>query len=275
MTGPVLITGATGFVGHQVVRQLVKSSAEIRAVIREGSQNKLIKGVPLEEVVTTPDLFAESADWWAKACEGVDTVIHVAWYAESGEYLQSPKNLDCLTGSVNMAKGASRAGVRRLVGIGTCFEYDLTGGRLSVESPLKPLSLYAAAKTAVFSALSQFLPSQGIEFLWCRLFYLYGDREDPRRLVPYLRSMLAAGKPAELGSGDQIRDFIDVAVAGEMIADEAMGGRQGAVNICSGIPITVREIAEKIADEYGRRDLLHFGVRPENEIDPPCVVGIK
>ena len=275
MTGTVLITGATGFVGHQVLRQLANSSVEIRAVIREGSQDRLINVVPLEDVITTPDLFAESADWWAKACEGVDTVIHVAWYAESGEYLQSPKNLDCLTGSVNMAKGASRAGVRRVIGIGSCVEYDLSGGRLSVESPLKSLSLYAAAKTAVFSTLSQFLPSQGIEFLWCRLFYLYGDREDSRRLVPYIRSMLAAGKPAELGSGDHIRDFTDVAVAGEMIADEAMGDRQGAVNICSGVPITVREIAEKIADEYGRRDLLHFGVRPDNKIDPPCVVGIK
>ena len=214
MTGTVLITGATGFVGHQVLRQLSDSSVEIRAVIREGSQDKLIEGVPLEEVITTPDLFAESADWWAEACEGVDTVIHVAWYVESGEYLQSPRNLDCLTGSVSMAKGAARAGVRRITGIGSCFEYDLTEGSLSVESPLKPLSLYAATKTAVFSTLSQFLPSQGVEFLWCRLFYLYGDREDPRRLVPYIRSMLAAGKPAELGSGDQIRDFTDVAVAG-------------------------------------------------------------
>ena len=89
MTGTVLITGATGFVGHQVLRQLSDSSVEIRAVIREGSQEKLIQGVPVEEVITTPDLFAESGDWWAEACEGVDTVIHVAWYVESGEYLQS------------------------------------------------------------------------------------------------------------------------------------------------------------------------------------------
>ncbi len=275
MTGTVLITGATGFVGHQVLRKLADSSVEIRAVIRGGSQGKLIKGMPLEKVITTPDLFAESADWWANACDGVDTVIHVAWYAEPGKYLQSPRNLDCLTGSVNMAKGANRAAVRRVIGIGSCLEYDLTEGMASVETPLKPLNLYAAAKAAVFMTLSQFLPSHGIEFLWCRLFYLYGDREDSRRLVPYIRSMLEAGKPAELSSGDQIRDFTDVVVAGQMIADKALGHQQGAVNICSGIPITVREIAEKIADEYGRQDLLKFGARPDNEIDPPCVVGIK
>ena len=275
MTGTVLLTGGTGFVGHQVLRQLADRSVDVRAVIREDSHDNLAIDVPLADVVTTPDLFAETADWWASTCEGVDTVIHVAWYAEPGKYLHSPRNLDCLVGSINMAKGAGRAGVRRVIGIGSCFEYDLAVGKLSVNSPLKPLSLYAAAKTAVFSTLSQFLPSQGIEFLWCRLFYLYGDREDSRRLVPYIRSMLAAGKPAELGSGDQVRDFTDVSIAGEMIVDQAMGNRQGAVNICSGVPVTVREIAEKIADEYGRRDLLHFGVRPDNEVDPPCVVGIK
>jgi dTDP-6-deoxy-L-talose 4-dehydrogenase (NAD+) len=119
------------------------------------------------------------------------------------------------------------------------------------------------------------LPSQGIEFLWCRLFYLYGEREDPRRLISYLRSTLAGGKPAELSSGSQIRDFLDVAEAGQMIAENALGNQQGAINICSGIPVTVRQIAEKIADEYGRRDLLKFGARPDNLVDPPCVVGVK
>ena len=43
-----------------------------------------------------------------------------------------------------------------------------------------------------------------------------------------------------------------------MIADAALGTAQGPINICSGVPITVRELAERIADEYGRRDLLRF-----------------
>ena len=98
--------------------------------------------------------------------------------------------------------------------------------------------------------------------------------EDARRLVSYVRARLAAGQAVELTSGNQIRDFIDVREAGRIIAETARGHAQGAVNICSGIPITVRQSAESIADEYGRRDLLRFGARQDNLIDPPCVVGV-
>ncbi len=172
-----------------------------------------------------------------------------------------------------MAKGLAKAGVRRFIGIGTCFEYDLTSGILTIDTPLKPLSPYADAKAALYLALSHWLSMQSVEFVWCRLFYLYGEGEDPRRLVPYLRSKLAKGEPAELTSGNQIRDFLDVAEAGKLIAETALSDKVGVKNICSGIPTTVRQLAEKIADEFGRRDLLIFGVRPNNIVDPPCVVG--
>ena len=45
-------------------------------------------------------------------------------------------------------------------------------------------------------------------------------------------------------------------------------------NVCSGIPISIKQSAENIADIYGRRDLLKFGVRPDNVVDPKIVVGI-
>jgi nucleoside-diphosphate-sugar epimerase len=93
--------------------------------------------------------------------------------------------------------------------------------------------------------------------------------------VPYLRAQLKAGERAELSSGTQIRDFLDVREAGRMIAETALGRVQGPVNICSAQPVTVRQLAERIADEYGRRDLLRFGARPDNLVDPPVVVGVR
>jgi dTDP-6-deoxy-L-talose 4-dehydrogenase (NAD+) len=229
----------------------------------------------VRSTVTSPDIFAENAGWWADVCAGVDTVIHAAWYAEPQHYLQSPKNRDCFSGTLQLAQGAVQANVRRVVGIGTCFEYDLSAGRLSVETPLKASTPYAQAKADAFAALSQLLPQHAIEFTWCRLFYLFGEGEDPRRLVSYVRAKLKAGEPADLSSGTQIRDFLDVREAGRMIVEAALGPVQGPVNICSGKAITVRQLAETIADEFGRRDLLRFGARPDNLVDPPCVVGIR
>ena len=69
--------------------------------------------------------------------------------------------------------------------------------------------------------------------------------------------------------------MLDVKEAGKMIGAVALGDTQGAVNICSGIPVTIRQFAEKIADQYKRRDLLVFGAREEDPIDPKCVVGVK
>jgi nucleoside-diphosphate-sugar epimerase len=270
----VLLTGATGFVGRQVLRALDELDCRIRLVVRDGTQDRLQRTAAIEQVVSSPDIFAESTAWWTDVCRNVDTVIHVAWYAEPGQYLQSPKNQQCLIGTMRLAQGSVKAKVRRFVGIGTCFEYDLSAGYLSVATALKPSTPYARAKADAFTALSTLLPENGIEFAWCRLFYLFGEGEDSRRLVPYLHVRLQAGKPAELSSGTQIRDFLDVREAGRMIAEAALGSVQGPVNICSGKPITVREIAENVADQYGRRDLLRFGARADN-LDPACVVGIR
>lgn len=271
----VLVTGSTGFVGRQVVRSLGESGARVRLVVRAGKQSEFSGNEYIEDVVVTPDLFAETPDWWSRVCEGARIVIHVAWYAEPGEYLQSDKNLDCLAGTLQLAKGCATAGVKRFVGIGTCFEYDFTKERLSVDTPLRPLTPYAGAKAAAFMSLSKWLPTKGVEFAWCRLFYLYGEGEDPRRLVPYLHARLERGEPVELTKGNQIRDFMDVREAGRRIVDVALGDAQGPINICSGTPITIRQLAEQIAEQYGRSDLLQFGARPDNPIEPPCILGIR
>lgn len=274
MSGLVLLTGATGFVGRQLMRVLLERQISVRAVVRDSRIREMPENDYIESVIATRDLFAEKVDWWASACKGVDTVIHVAWYAEPGKYLESTRNIACLNGTLELAAGALQAGVRRFVGVGTCLEYDLSVGKLAPNTTLNPITTYAGAKAATYMALSTWLRHAQVEFCWCRLFYLYGEGEDSRRLVPYIRKKLEAGDTAELSSGNQVRDYLDVRDAALKIADASMGAIQGAVNICSGEPVTVREMAEKIADEYGRRDLLRFGARPDGLADPPYIVGV-
>ena len=234
----ILLTGAAGFVGRQVLRALGERGCRVRAVVRDGQAQKIAREAAIESVVASPDIFAESVEWWAAACRGVGTAIHAAWYAEPGKYLHSPKNSECLAGTLRLAEGAARARLRRFVGIGTCFEYDLGEGRLTVNTPLRPSTPYAQAKVEAFTRLSALFGVHGVAFTWCRLFYLYGEGEDPRRLVPYVRAKLQAGEPAELSSGTQVRDFLDVRDAARIIVDTALGATEGPVNICSGRPVT-------------------------------------
>jgi len=271
----VTLTGATGFVGGQILRNLLERGCSVRVLVRDPSRLPDIPARGSLEVMHTPDLFAEETDRLEELLEGSEILVHAAWHAEPGEYLTSPLNLACLTGTLNLANAFAAVRGRRFVGIGTCAEYDPSAGLMTTDTPLAPNTLYAACKASAFQVLRFFLGTEDISFAWCRIFYLHGEGEDARRLVPYIRRQLEAEQEVLLTRGDQVRDFLDVKDAARMIADVALGEVQGAVNICSGEAVTVRQLAERIADEYGRRELLRFGARPENVFDPPRVVGAR
>ena len=271
----VLITGANGFVGRQIIRSLDVESIDLITTVREGKENEVSNFKNVKKIITSKDLFAEDESWWEEQCKDVDIVIHAAWYVETGKYLDSQKNIDCLIGSLKLAKGAVKAGVGRFLGLGTCFEYDQNQGVLTINTPLKPLTIYAAAKASLFTILSQWFPRESVSFAWIRLFYLYGEGEDKKRLVPYVRSQILQGDFVDLTSGKQVRDFMDVIEAGKKIARISLTDQIGPIDLCSGIPVTVRQFVEKIAAEYGRKDLLRFGVREDNVFDPPSVIGVS
>jgi len=271
----ILLTGASGFVGKQVLKHLSAHDVRLTLILREDKESFFSKYPAVDSVILTQDLFSESVEWWANILNGIDIVIHLAWYVEPDSYLHAPQNLDCLNGSLNLTRGAVLAGVKRFVGIGTCFEYDLSQGVLSTETRLKPLTLYASAKASLYICLSSWLSTHSVEFSWCRLFYLYGEGEDERRLTPYVHKQLKNGEAVNLTSGKQIRDYLNVFIAGKKIAETALSHQIGPINICSGIPVTIREYVENISYKYGGRHLLNFGAISDRADDPYFVVGKK
>lgn len=269
------ITGASGFLGRHLLAQASGQGRRVRAFVRSPGQLRIADLAPDVEVVVVGDLFAAPRDRLTDSLRGVDTLIHAAWYAEPGSYLESPINVDCCQGSIELARCFAAAGGRRFVGIGTCFEYDTSNSPLATDTRLAPATLYASCKAATYSALMHLLPALRVEFAWARIFYLFGEGEDERRLVPYLRRQLARGEIAELSAGTQVRDYLEIGEAARQVLEIAHGNDLGALNVCSGVPVTVRELAERIAAEFGRRDLLQFGVRPTSPLDPPSVVGVR
>tara|TARA_B100000767_G_scaffold59330_1_gene55093 strand:+ start:678 stop:1529 length:852 start_codon:yes stop_codon:yes gene_type:complete len=272
----ILLTGATGFVGKQVLKRLSNQNVSIRIISRNTQEKNFPAYKNISEVIETKNFFTESSEWYEDICKDIDIVIHVAWYAERGKYLESPINLECLAGTLKFAQSASKKGIKKFVGVGTCFEYDLnTINKLDTKAPLNPQHLYSISKASAFSLLAKFFHSQSAAFLWTRIFYLYGEGEDEKSLVAELRKKLALGEIVDLTQGKQIRDFMDVKIAGAIIADAALGLNVGPFNVCSGIGLSVRELAQNIADEYGDRSLLNFGARKDNLSDEPFVVGVR
>ncbi len=269
-----MVTGGNGFVGRHVVRALLDSGIQTSIVCRSRAPATSLDH-RLHSIHTTQNLFTDTPDRLAELLTGIDTLIHCAWCTDQPDYPSSHLNVECLEGTLRLARAFMASGGKRFVGVGTCAEYATSNAALTVTAPLRPTTLYASCKAAAFLVLDSLLPTAETSFVWCRLFYLYGDGEHSHRLTPTVRRHLEQGIPIPLTDGTQIRDFLDVREAGRMIATVSTTACTGAVNVCSGTGVTIRAYVERLAADAGRNELLQFGVRPANAFDPPVVIGIR
>jgi nucleoside-diphosphate-sugar epimerase len=112
-----------------------------------------------------------------------------------------------------------------------------------------------------------------MRFAWGRVFHLYGPGEDGRRMVPALMDALLEGRRFPATEGTQLRDYLhadDVARGFVALLSDAA---RGTYNICSGEPVTVRALMERVAALAGRADLVAYGAQPARDWDPECLVG--
>ena len=271
----ILVSGPSGFIGKKIIEYLDLEGFNLKLVLRPSKLQEFSNLSDGHERIVTNNIFAEKEDWWLRALDGVDALIHAAWYTKQKDYQVSVENFKCLAGSLEMLSAVSQSNIKKLVGLGTCAEYKLGSRNLAVTDPLDPQTPYAISKYCFYKSAQSLLSDSKIIFNWCRLFYVWGDGENKDRFVPYLRGKLEANEPALLSDGSQIRDYVEVGLAARKIVKVATSDITGDFNICSGKAISIREFAERIADEYGKRELLMFGARALNSFDPARVVGIS
>ncbi len=271
--GRLFITGASGFIGSHVVMEALRRGWEVAALVRRGDDVWRLAGSLDRIRILYGDLdelkgFAGELTGWRP-----DVCIHLAWNVEPGSYLESLDNIKCLNNTIELEKTMFDMGCSIFVAAGTCVEYGASLVPISEEALAVPQTVYAAAKLSACILGEQIAKKYGKVFSWGRIFFVYGPREDRRRMVPGLICSLTEGKVFQASAGDQIRDYLHVAdvAAAFLVIVEAKAS--GVVNICSSVGIPVRDIMLEIKRQIptGQIEFGAIALRPT--WDPACVVG--
>jgi nucleoside-diphosphate-sugar epimerase len=265
----ILVTGASGFIGRQVLSALSSTGVAVEAVSRR-------------RIVPAPFCRWHEADLLAPGVAGdlieqtrPTHVLHLAWCVEHGRFWTDPANLDFAAATLALARACAKQGIARFVAAGTCYEYDWPedGNCSEATTALAGHSLYDISKDACRRTLARFFELETIEFAWARLFFLYGPYETASRLVASLARALVCGEPALCSPGRAIRDFIDVRDAGHALAALTLSSATGPVNIAAGQAVTVADVAKTLGRLAGRPDLVRLGALPDRAGEPPRIVA--
>lgn len=265
-----LVTGGTGFVGSALACALVRSGIRTSLLARPAAK------VPAEcEAIFIEGL---SRDAISPVLTGrrFDVVFHLAAYGVAPSDRDPAQTFGAnIAGTDAVVHAAAQTGAGVVVYVGSCSEYrsPVPGQRIDEVAVLGPNRLYGGSKAAAGLWGQALAADRGVSFQWLRLFNVFGPGEASWRLIPALLGKLRAGEPVALSRGDQVRDYlyVDDAVAGiRLAADAALEGKAGPFNLCSGAPITVKDIALSVADALGRPyELLKFGAldyRPDDVV---------
>src|SRR5260370_32135141 len=187
LTTRILVTGATGFIGGHAVEVLRQRRVEVLGIGHE------------VDLLSAPNHVARVLRQFRPT-----DLLHLAWYAAPGDCWTSIENYRWAAATIELARCFAESGGRRIVGAGSCIEYDDGAGlRRESETPLRPKWPYGVCKDAARRLLESFAGGSGLSFAWGRVFYVYGPRERPDRLVTSVVQALLAGAPARRPAAPQ------------------------------------------------------------------------
>jgi len=262
----VFVTGATGFVGSNLVHQLVKCGADIRCLIRDGHDTSRIDDIRDKMDIVTGNLSSEDEGFWKRLTEGCSVIFHLASAGVLyGTNIGWKGLLETnVKGALALLSGSDKA--IRFIATGSCFEYGQTEERITTNTPLRPVKLYGASKAAFSEFAQAYSKEFGKEVIILRLFHMYGPYEAPKRLVPHLIRKALHGERVEMTKGEQVRDltFVEDAVDAILHAGviDMKGNTLKVLNIGSGQEHPIADIAKTIQELIPENGGFELGVLP-------------
>ncbi|PWR70702.1 NAD-dependent epimerase/dehydratase family protein [Methanospirillum lacunae] len=268
----ILVTGATGFIGHHVVNELHNKGHNVIAFSRHQKKAELLSWWGKVKFVIADmqdpnlnirELFGEP-----------EILIHLAW-AGLPNYHAMFHYEENLPASYHFIIKMVKSGVKQVLVAGTCLEYGMQYGKLSEETHTEPITSYGIAKDTLRKFLQIYQQNISFTLQWVRLFYTYGTGQNPNSLFAQLNSALDHKDDIfNMSGGEQLRDYLPVEEVAHRIALVAEHPEcNGVINCCSGNPISIRRLVEEYILSHGSGLNLNLGYFPYQEYEPMAFWG--
>ena len=269
-----IVTGATGFIGKFLVRELVKQNVEVIAVVRQGTKNlNTINALPVKIVECNiadyhmlPDIIAD---------RDIDVVFHIAWQGVSDlDARNEAIQMQNLQSTLDLIDSMHIMKISCFIGCGSMHEAESLI-EMNEDKVISNLGyMYKATKTAAHWIGKAKCGTYGIRFFW-PLINTYGEEERSARLVNTIIRKVLHGESPDLSAGTQYYDFVhvsDVARALILIAKKGVNGTNYTIGSGDAKPLKefLKIVGQVANDLYGGAPVeLGFGRITSNVISLP------
>jgi UDP-glucose 4-epimerase len=265
----VVVTGGAGFIGSNLVKQLLRDRHEV-TVLDDLSSGYRTNLEPFAEIrFIEGDIRDEHAV--SEAIRGTEVVFHLAASVGNKRSIDHPiKDAEInVIGTLRILEAARRAGVRKIVTSSSAGIFgELKTIPIREDHPAEPDSPYGCTKLCGEKECIAYSKLYDLEAICLRYFNVYGpnQRFDPYgNVIPIFAFKMLRGEPLTIfGDGEQTRDFVNVRdVVQANIRSANAGGISGAFNIGSGGRITINRLVVHLSDASGiTPEVQHGSPRP-------------
>ena len=263
----VMVTGASGFVGQHVVVELLRRGHVVTAVGRHETKASNFAWFDHVRFIES-DIHCPIINPF-ETLGRPEVVMHLAWtglpnYSSLFHFEQN------LPADYRFLKALIEGGTQQVLVTGTCLEYGMQSGELPETRPTRPTVPYGLAKDTLNKFLKSLKVTKPFTLQWCRLFYMHGIGQNPKSLLSQLDRAIDNGSSSfNMSHGEQLRDYLPVQVVAKRLVNVLEHSNfDGEINICSGKPISVRDLAMKHLYSRGKEIKLNLGYYPYPDYEP-------
>ncbi len=256
-----VLTGGTGFLGHWLLKELVKQDVFVYVIIRKNSlrRERLHQIQGIEVIELDMDEIAELP----KHVKTADVFYHLAWEGARNDFSAQTKNILC---SVNAMQAAYRLGVKQFIMTGSQAEYGICREQVDENHPLNPNNAYGACKLACYRVLKVLSEQLTLSLTWVRVFSVYGEGDNPNTLISYLFRCLQANEIPRLTQGTQRWDFLyagDAAAALYLLGEKS---KYGLFNLAYGESRPLKDFIVEARNLINPHVELDFGIQVNSDM---------